>query len=156
MEKLRKVVVYATHRRRLLVFTQPDFPEAGLQVPGGTVEFGESLEDAAAREFKEETGLVAPERLTFLGQRDHRYVSPGLAQIHQRAFFHIPLPRAPLNEAWEHLEETPNLASTPGGGAPIRFAFRWQDLDQPFTLIGELDAMLNVVRDRVGGKGARE
>jgi 8-oxo-dGTP pyrophosphatase MutT (NUDIX family) len=161
MQKMRKVVVYATHHRRLLVFTQPDFPDAGLQVPGGTVETGEHLEEAAAREFHEETGLVAPAKLTFLGQRDHVYRALREPQLHQRAFFHLSLPRAPLPETWEHLEATPHAASTVTGAEPIRFAFRWQALDEDFTLVGELDALLDVVRDRVlgnrpaGGKGAR-
>jgi len=152
---MRKVVVYATHRHRLLVFTEPDFPEAGLQVPGGTVEPGESLEDAAAREFQEETGLRAPEKLTLLGHRDHVYRALGAPQLHQRAFFHIRLPRAPLAETWEHVEATPHAASTPTGAEPIRLAFRWQDLAEDFALVGELDALLDVVRGRVGGKGAR-
>ncbi len=36
-----KVYAYITHGHRLLVFSHRDFPEAGIQVPGGTMEEGE-------------------------------------------------------------------------------------------------------------------
>jgi ADP-ribose pyrophosphatase YjhB (NUDIX family) len=42
---------------RLLVFEHLDFPEAGIQVPGGSVEPGERPKDAVLREVKEETGI---------------------------------------------------------------------------------------------------
>ena len=31
----QKVFAYITYQRRLLVFSHPDFPEAGIQVPTG-------------------------------------------------------------------------------------------------------------------------
>ena len=43
---------------RLLRFTHPDFPEAPIQIPGGTVEKGEAVESALHREIEEETGLA--------------------------------------------------------------------------------------------------
>ena len=58
-----KVLIYATWQGRLLVFDEPDFPEIELQVPGGTMEPGESPEVAATREFVEETGLTPPQPL---------------------------------------------------------------------------------------------
>ena len=41
----------------LLVFEHAGMPEAGLQVPGGTVEAGETPFQAVAREVLEESGL---------------------------------------------------------------------------------------------------
>lgn len=53
----RKVLAYITNRQRLLVFSHLDIPEAGIQVPGGTLEDGESPEEGVLREAYEETGL---------------------------------------------------------------------------------------------------
>ena len=44
-------------KQQLLVFIHRDYPEAGIQVPGGTVEEGEQLETALLRELEEEAGL---------------------------------------------------------------------------------------------------
>jgi 8-oxo-dGTP pyrophosphatase MutT (NUDIX family) len=43
-----KVFAYITHQNRLLVFSHPDFSAAGIQVPAGTVESGETLQAAIA------------------------------------------------------------------------------------------------------------
>jgi 8-oxo-dGTP pyrophosphatase MutT (NUDIX family) len=68
----RKVLAYITRARggetQLLVFGHVDFPDAGMQVPKGTVEPGESLESAARRELREETGLAMLDGLEYIGQ----------------------------------------------------------------------------------------
>lgn len=133
-----KVVLYATWRGRLLVFREPDFPEYGIQVPGGTMEAGETPEQAARREFLEETGLVAPDILTPLGERDYRYAPEGGPERrHRRWFFHLEL-EGEFAESWEQLEMHPDA-----GGPPIRFALYWLDLPLGEKLFGELDALLD-------------
>ena len=57
MRRVEKVYTYITQGKRLLVFRHVDFPAAGIQIPGGTIEYGESPEAAALREAGEETGL---------------------------------------------------------------------------------------------------
>ena len=52
-----KVFAYLTHGHRLLVFRHADFPEAGSQVPAGTVQPDERPDEAVLREAYEETGL---------------------------------------------------------------------------------------------------
>ena len=56
---IEKALVYGTTSHGLLVFDEPDFPEVPIQVPGGTVEAGEQVIDAARREFGEEPGCWA-------------------------------------------------------------------------------------------------
>ena len=40
---IKKVFAYITNQNRLLVFRHLDFPEAGIQVPAGTVMANEDL-----------------------------------------------------------------------------------------------------------------
>jgi len=47
---IQKVLAYVTWGDKLLVFSHPDFPEAGIQVPAGTIEPGEEPEAAVLRE----------------------------------------------------------------------------------------------------------
>ena len=54
---IQKVAAYITCENQLLVFTHVDYPQAGIQVPAGTVAEEESLDDAVLREAFEETGL---------------------------------------------------------------------------------------------------
>jgi putative (di)nucleoside polyphosphate hydrolase len=71
---LRKVFCYIvrTNRKRpqLLVFNSLD--EAGWEVPKGAVEAGETLEEAALREIKEEAGLAAVAFVKRLGVTYYR------------------------------------------------------------------------------------
>jgi 8-oxo-dGTP pyrophosphatase MutT (NUDIX family) len=55
-----KVFAYITWGIKLLVFSQPTAPEAGIQVPAGTVEDGEAVDAAVMREAFEETDYMAP------------------------------------------------------------------------------------------------
>jgi ADP-ribose pyrophosphatase YjhB (NUDIX family) len=53
------VVAYVLRGRELLVFEHRDFPDAGTQVPAGTVEEDEAADLAVVREVYEETGVGA-------------------------------------------------------------------------------------------------
>jgi 8-oxo-dGTP pyrophosphatase MutT (NUDIX family) len=56
----QKAFAYITHGRRLLVFSHPHSPAAGIQVPAGTIEPGEPPELAVLREAAEAPGLPRP------------------------------------------------------------------------------------------------
>lgn len=68
---LNKVTAFVTRfrpqERALLLFQHPT---AGIQFPAGTVEEGETIEQAAFREVAEETGLHDIILLRYLGWRD--------------------------------------------------------------------------------------
>lgn len=131
---LRKVIAYITRekegKRQLLVFTHRDYPEAGLQVPAGTVEEGEEIEAALRREVAEETGLhdlqVVKEIATY------EWTHPISGNIHERHIYLLSaLPTTP--DTWQWIE-------TSGGEVPelegYVFCFRWDDLDGEIELAG--------------------
>ena len=74
MDIRHRAYAYITNGSRLLLFTHPEAPEAGIQVPAGTIEAGETPEDAVMREGREETGLPQLRLERFLAQdtRDMR------------------------------------------------------------------------------------
>lgn len=114
---VKKVVAYITRERHLLVFRHVD-SEAGIQVPAGTVEPGESLEHAVMREAREETGLAGLELRRFLGSRDVDISPYGRAELHRRSFYHLEC-RGDAPSLWRHVEAG-------GGGQPgIEFELFW-------------------------------
>jgi 8-oxo-dGTP pyrophosphatase MutT (NUDIX family) len=118
-----KVYAYITHKDKLLVFNQPDYPDAGIQVPGGSVEDGESIEEAVMREAFEETGLIGLVMGTYLGGQMLKY--------HHGHFFHLIYPNTPP-DTWEHVE----LHSSDGDPTPVRFSLYWVSLESIPTLQG--------------------
>ena len=125
MIEKRKVLTYVTYGNKLLVFTQPKSPEAGIQVPGGTVEPDENLDQAALREAVEETGLVNLRLGVFLGDDRCDRSIYGMDEIHHRHFYHVMLDDTPL-ESWQHYEYT--ASDRPVGHEPIPFDFYWINL----------------------------
>ena len=118
-----KVLAYVTRSSRLLVFTQPESPEAGIQVPGGTVEPDEAVEDAALREAIEESGLAELRLGIFLG--DLYYTDHNLNEIRHVHFFHVWCEEEPPT-TWRHYEFT--ASDRPANHQPIPLDFFWLDL----------------------------
>ena len=67
MNTRHRAYAYVTHEDRLLLFTHPESPEAGIQVPAGTVDPGEEPQDAVMREARQETGIEDLEYVAMLG-----------------------------------------------------------------------------------------
>ena len=141
---VEKVVAYVTRDSCFLVFRHVDF-DAGIQVPAGTLEPGESPCDGVLREAQEETGLDSLVVLRFLGVRDYDMSPYGLAELHRRYYFHVEC-RGDAPSVWRHFESHPS-------GCPskrIEFELYWVRLpDQVPELAGsqgdfltELDASL--------------
>lgn len=116
-----KAFIYLTRsRHELLLLAHPLHPEAGLQVPAGTIRPGEEPQDAARRELIEETGLLEFEIKSFLGERTYDMHPYSKEEFHRRFFFHaVLMGEAP--ERWRHEE-------LHAGSEPIPFGFFWWDL----------------------------
>jgi len=151
LHTIDKAFAYIVRDRRLLVFEHVDHPEAGLQVPAGTVRPGESPADAAAREAREETGLAdlgtpRPLGVAMFDARPH-----GKDELHRRHVFHLPLaPSSAVPERWRHLEGDPSE----GDGAPIAFELYWLDLDEAAARLsfGHGD-LIGALADELVGRG---
>ena len=150
---IKKVYAYILRRNEaeehLLVFEHLDFPEAGIQIPGGTVEPEESIPAAAMREVQEETGLDCVEFVEKLGESFHDMRCYGMKGLHERHYFHCRV-TVPTEGSWIAYEETPS-DGTPG---PITLKFYWVSLDSVPSLAGRTDEMLprliNRLRNETG------
>lgn len=133
-----KVLAYITRERggrtELLVFNQRDHPEAGLQVPAGTVEPGEPIEHALWREVAEEAGLTAAELR--LARRLVEHPEPEWDQV--RHVFHLAA-SVDLPEAWTH------LVQGAGEDAGMAFVYHWATLD--IRLAGDQHRWLDALQE---------
>lgn len=125
-----KALIYATNKRGLLIFSEPDFPEVPPQVPGGTIDHNEEPVDAARREFAEETGLPAPTDLTFLKHDEHPFERDRQPHQVNRYYYHAAMPDD-LPETWDHYEKYAH-----DGAKPILFRFSWVSLEQAPKILG--------------------
>lgn len=134
-----KVFAYITHGRRLLVFRHLYVPEAGIQVPAGTVETHERFEDAVLREAFEETGLSDLTLDCYLGEQKRDMSDFGRDEIHHRRFYHLRCDGHPA-ATWRREESDPYEGLEV---VPIIFEFFWARLpnDVP-PLIADHDKML--------------
>jgi 8-oxo-dGTP pyrophosphatase MutT (NUDIX family) len=121
-EIVNKVAAYITCEGHLLVFTQPAAPEAGVQIPSGTVKDGEDLEMAVLREAMEESGLKALTVRAYLGERtyDMRAITGADRKV-RRHFFHLDYAGPISLESWRNWEEDPS----DGEEDSVEFELRW-------------------------------
>ena len=117
----RKAFAYITNGRRLLVFAHPDHPDAGIQVPAGTIENGEEPADAVVREAFEETGLAGLTLAAFLGKCEYDMSEFGTNETHRRYFYHL-LSEGESPDSWVHFETSPSGREDQ---SPIRFRLYW-------------------------------
>ncbi len=117
-----RVVIYITQGEKLLIFRHTEYPEAGIQVPAGTVKPGEDLSEAAIREACEETGLIEVELELRgrLGVDVHRFEGADGSASVRRHFYHLEFTGTSPGK-WLHYERDPS-DGTPG---PIEFEFTW-------------------------------
>lgn len=132
----QKAFAYITYQNKLLVFIHPHAPEAGIQVPAGTVKDGEDTAVAAMREAKEETGLTNLTMQSFLGEATfHDHTKD---EIHHRFFYHLTVDTPP-RARWQNSETDPS----DGSEASYLFEFYWVDIhNEDSNLIADHDAFL--------------
>jgi 8-oxo-dGTP pyrophosphatase MutT (NUDIX family) len=149
----RKAFAYITHMhprlgQRLLVFSHPHAPEAGIQVPAGTMRPDESPADAVMREAREETGLDGLVLAGFLGDQIHDAAPFGRAELHHRHFFHLRYLGDPP-AVWRTVEPDPD-----GGPDRPLFELFWAPLPAGVPeLIAEHGSMLPALIARLARPG---
>ncbi|MEK5037058.1 NUDIX hydrolase [Sporosarcina sp. FSL K6-3457] len=142
MEMKRKVLAYITQgeeaQRKLLVFEHKEHPDAGLQVPGGTIETNELLIDALYREIEEETGIPR-DHLELKGKVNKtNYFPPNKDIFYERNIFHLAYMGEKTSE-WEHC--------VAGGGEDdgMIFCHRWVLINDLPKLAGNQDQAIDFI-----------
>lgn len=138
----RKVYGYIVQDGEIVVFEQPESPEAGIQVPGGTVDAGEGLDDAVLREAFEETGLQGLSIARYLGKQHRDMRDYGKEEIHDRHFYYLTCASV-VPRRWQHFEQ---YSSEPVAGPGRLFAFYRVALDLVPPLIADFDIFIADLR----------
>ncbi len=116
----QKVLAYITRERNgrteLLVFDHVDFPDAGTQVPAGSIDPGESPDQAVVREALEEVGVEGLRIVSYLGC--HPFQVPEGEALHMRHVYHLTTDRQ-LPDSWIH------VVSAGVGDKGMRFRCFW-------------------------------
>lgn len=141
----RKVLAYITNQDgatcKLLVFEHKDQPEAGLQVPGGTIEKDEEVIDALYREIFEESGIEKEELIFERKLLEYHYSPKNKETIYERHIFHLTY--LGDKEAWNH------VVVGDGNDNGLIFRFRWELIDSLPTLAGEQDVAVALLKKTV-------
>lgn len=142
VELKRKVLAYITKgegtEREILVFEHKDNPNAGLQVPGGTIEEDELLIDALYREIEEETGINR-ENLELKGKViKSNYFPEHKNVIYERNIFHLTF-IGKEHDGWEH--------RVYGGGEDdgMIFCHRWVPINKLPELAANQDQAIEFI-----------
>lgn len=136
-----RVFTYITNGDHLLVFDHVDFPEAGTQIPGGTIEIGETPEAAALREVREETGLESLAVRSLIANETVDLTPFGKPETINGWFFHLQY-HGERKDRWRHAERTPGDRSS----EPIWFELYWISFQETIRLNGVDGRYLNQIR----------
>ncbi|TDL32011.1 NUDIX domain-containing protein [Jeotgalibacillus sp. S-D1] len=111
-------------KKQVLAFRHKGIPEAGFQIPKGTVKEDEEPYSAVSREIKEETGINRFEVKKMIAE-DFWRNDDGV--IHHRYFYKIVCDE--MTDEWEH--------NPTGGGEEqgLTFQFFWLSSDEEVELI---------------------
>ena len=120
MKEKAKVIAYIfrlkNNQKELLVFTHKSFPEAGIQVIGGTVEKNEDFKTAMVREILEESSLIFLENeLKKIGLTE--YYRKDKIEVNHRHYFEMISKDLP--DSWTH------KVGSDGSDNGLLFDFFW-------------------------------
>lgn len=118
----------------LLLFEHPDCEEAPIQIPGGGVESGESVEAALHREIYEESGLTNLTIVRKLGIAEHCWLD---TKVTTRRHCFVLKASSVTCDRWEH------IVHGNGVDAGFRFSYFWHRPAIDFTLPDELKAFMS-------------
>ncbi len=141
MQAKRKVYAYIVQDQDIVVFEHPHAPEAGVQVPGGTVEADETLAAAVLREAFEETGLVGLTLVRYLGKHERDMRDYGKDEYHERHFYQLTCAN-PIPQRWQHYERH----SSESSANDELFAFYRVPLAQMPPLVADFDIFIPALR----------
>ena len=138
MKEKAKVIAYIfrmrNNQKEVLVFSHKDFPEAGVQVVGGTVEKGEAFGPALIREVLEESGLSFLES-DFKKVGLTEYQRKDRLEINHRHYFETMSKDLP--EKWTH------VVVSDGGDNGLLFDFFWLTIHEARErLVGNFGELL--------------
>ncbi|MGJ3237082.1 MAG: NUDIX hydrolase [Anaerolineae bacterium] len=142
MIKKRKVYAYIVQDGDIVLFEHPDYPQAGIQVPGGTVEHNETIEDAVLREACEETGLDGLKLAHYLGRQDRDMRDYDKDEYHHRHFFYLTC-TAQIPKRWQNRER---YSSEPVAGPGQLFEFYRCPLKTVPDLIADFDIFISELK----------
>ena len=141
LPRVGKVICFVVRDGRLLVFRHRDHPEAGVQVPAGTLHPREAPEAGAIRETEEETGRRGYRIVAALGEYDHEFRNTFAGrerhELHHRHVFRLEPPSG-LPESWSHLGEE--------GDGDFWFEFSWVPIGPGLVLAGDQHRLLDRAR----------
>jgi 8-oxo-dGTP pyrophosphatase MutT (NUDIX family) len=140
MKKIQKVGAFIIRPNGssfwdLLLFLHCDHPDAPIQIPGGTIEPGERVEEALMREIEEESGLTGLTIDRKLGVSEVPSIVNEQEVLQRHCFLLKADPSS--QETWIH-----HVKGT-GGDRDLRFEYRWHSIPPDFTLAGDLGFFLS-------------
>jgi len=134
-----KVIAYIFRnkdkKKEILVFKHRDFPQAGLQVIGGTVDPGEDKIPALIREIYEEAGLIFSEYDNIKKIGETHYQRRDNGEINHRHYYIIE--KNDLPNSWAHTVHSNGLDNG------LVFEFFWMDIrEAKLSLTGNFAELL--------------
>lgn len=124
MRERRRVYAYLTSPKGVLILEHPNHPDAGLQIPGGTVEVDETPEEAVVREVFEETTLQDLGEPRLLGRHKFDMRDYNMEEQQDAWFYQVQV-NGVTQDSWLHAEY---FGSNGPLAEPIPFRFYWSAL----------------------------